>query len=381
MFQEQALNDLNEAFVGAGLAEGAPRAVVERAYEQLLGYDDASSMANAEARIGYWLDRLNDDLSVDELAGTFVQQAHEGQGRFVPSEDHAGNQAAAEWVATRAEGLAGEVPTQAEAALAWVSMLTQGALEARTEALADLPDEAAPAPVEPGVPDDSPSGELPQPPGLDDFEGFEQWYVEVMETLIDRDDRFLVEDGIDDVAGVSLSAWGGVPSFPDSLIFPQPTAANEPTAYTLAFNDYQELFSGASITIEWDGQTYEASGDSAVELVDQLAPGLEQPGMVYVETFSNMPYLVQIDFLAHEAPDITAALTLGDGREFRIDDSPEFSFGELHNDDLREMEAAAREAGWMLPMASDWEDAPGEMAGESIELMGVSDAGEELAVA
>jgi hypothetical protein len=46
------------------------------------------------------------------------------------------------------------------------------------------------------------------------------------------------------------------------------------------------------------------------------------------------------------------------GREFRIDDSPEFSFGELHNDDLREMEAAAREAGWMLPMASDWEDAP-----------------------
>ena len=79
------------------------REVVEQAYESLLGYD-VEEMANADERIGYWVDRLTDDLEAGDFVPEFLQAAHETAGQWVPEEDFAGTQAAVEGWRVLAEG-------------------------------------------------------------------------------------------------------------------------------------------------------------------------------------------------------------------------------------------------------------------------------------
>ena len=65
--------------------------LVKAAYEDLLGYDDADTMANADARIDYWVDLLEQgDVSPEGLGATMIEQSAQG-GAWVNDEDLAGN--------------------------------------------------------------------------------------------------------------------------------------------------------------------------------------------------------------------------------------------------------------------------------------------------
>ena len=92
---DHAFAGLNQGFLDAidGLTDTAT--IVARAYEDVLGYDDATAMTNHQARIDYWVERLGDDLSVDELASTMVASVQAGRSDTVPEDDHEANTAAA----------------------------------------------------------------------------------------------------------------------------------------------------------------------------------------------------------------------------------------------------------------------------------------------
>ena len=70
------------------------RTIVTNAYEQLLGYPDAETMGNAEARIGYWENQLESgNVTLENFAGTFLTAANTTPGNHVNAQAFANNQA------------------------------------------------------------------------------------------------------------------------------------------------------------------------------------------------------------------------------------------------------------------------------------------------
>lgn len=85
---------LNELFFNEYEALDAS-AFVAKAYEDLLGYEDASAMANSQQRIDYWLARIEEGgLSREEFAQAFVAEADGGRSEWVSEDDLAKNTAA-----------------------------------------------------------------------------------------------------------------------------------------------------------------------------------------------------------------------------------------------------------------------------------------------
>ncbi len=134
---EDRLNAISEAFHATHGAPGNDLAAAEfvaRAYETLLGYDDAAAMNNAEARIGYWVERLESDLGTADFASTFLTQAAEERGNHVGPDDFRANQEAVQAIAAATE-------TAPEA-------LAPHAAQARAEQVGDDPEpEPTPEPA------------------------------------------------------------------------------------------------------------------------------------------------------------------------------------------------------------------------------------------
>ena len=142
---------LDQPFTTAVAALSDPAAIVARAYEDLLGYDSADDMTNADERMGYWVERLDHDLTVDELASTMVASVREGRGNAVPEDDHDANNA----VADALEGLLADDPAADAAAVA------DAAADARADVIAPGDDGDEPPPED----DDPPPDDDPDEPG------------------------------------------------------------------------------------------------------------------------------------------------------------------------------------------------------------------------
>ena len=126
-------------FVAAGLADDGVEATVRNAYEYLLGYDP-DNMEAADARIGYWTDRLGDDLSSDDFVATFLHQAETDSGTHVEEDDFAANILAVRSVRSDVEEDPDDLPTAPGAAADRVDDLGSASADARAAAL-DLNDE------------------------------------------------------------------------------------------------------------------------------------------------------------------------------------------------------------------------------------------------
>ena len=115
-------------FTNAGRADGSARELVEAAYESLLGYEDANSMENSEARIEYWLGRLDDDLSAETFVPAFLAAAETNQGSLVPDGDFLNNQTAVGTVRAQVDATitasGDQPPTDASSAGAALTSLT-----------------------------------------------------------------------------------------------------------------------------------------------------------------------------------------------------------------------------------------------------------------
>ena len=108
MDDNESIATVADSFAAAGQLDGGDRDVVITAYENLLGYD-VGFMAEAEARLGYWEDRLAGDLARDDFVATFLEQATSDAGRHVSAAEFAGNERAVEAIATVADDVAGNV--------------------------------------------------------------------------------------------------------------------------------------------------------------------------------------------------------------------------------------------------------------------------------
>ena len=115
--------------VGLGVEE-----YVAAAYENLLGYEDASAMTNAEDRLGYWVDRLESgDLNQDTFIPEFLYLAWRWQGDFVPEQDFVSNRIAVESAWDVADALyfaPEEVRPSSDEALAGIADHASGARSA-----------------------------------------------------------------------------------------------------------------------------------------------------------------------------------------------------------------------------------------------------------
>jgi hypothetical protein len=58
-------------------------AIVKAAYQDLLGYSDADTMDNAQARIDYWVGELNSGLSTANFGEQFLSEAETSQGSLI----------------------------------------------------------------------------------------------------------------------------------------------------------------------------------------------------------------------------------------------------------------------------------------------------------
>ena len=121
MDRQDASDRISATFAATDAAGLGEREWVERAYEELLGYDPAA-MANADARIDYWIGRLQGDLDRDTFAATFLEQAATDRGSHVPLADFAAN-----WRAV--EGLQRTVRDEGEAVT--LAALRDSAVSAR----------------------------------------------------------------------------------------------------------------------------------------------------------------------------------------------------------------------------------------------------------
>ncbi|MFW2134504.1 hypothetical protein [Ectothiorhodospira haloalkaliphila] len=152
MTRDEALDFINQLFVASGRSTADdPRDIVKAAYEQLLGYADADAMENADDRIGYWMNRLDGDLTPETFAGTFLRQASESPGRFVPETDFQANQGATQAAQQAAEVVSaatgGVVPEDPEEAAALLTQVSESASERAQQVREELEQEA---PGEPG---------------------------------------------------------------------------------------------------------------------------------------------------------------------------------------------------------------------------------------
>ncbi|MBY5268834.1 beta strand repeat-containing protein [Spiribacter salinus] len=88
--------DISELFATA--IDGQDNeAIVKTAYEDLLGYTDADTMNNAQARIDYWVGKLaSGDLTADTFGGAFLEEANTNQGDLISATTFANNQTVVE---------------------------------------------------------------------------------------------------------------------------------------------------------------------------------------------------------------------------------------------------------------------------------------------
>ncbi len=129
MVTDEDIPVLARSFAEAGRLDGSAEGVVTRAYEELLGYDVAT-MDAAEARIGYWTERLATDLTRDDFIASFLQQAAADRGNHVDEADFEGNQRAVEALADLAASVSGG---HSEAIVIDLATLTAAATAARAQ--------------------------------------------------------------------------------------------------------------------------------------------------------------------------------------------------------------------------------------------------------
>ena len=141
MPNEAGIHIVAESFADTEHYAASNRDMVIAAYENLLGYN-VDFMAEGEARLGYWQDRLAGDLARDDFVATFLDQAANDRGSDVSAADFAGNQRAVEAVTMVAEAATGNVG-QSGAQLS-LSTLATTASAARA---GDMPDEGDPLPT------------------------------------------------------------------------------------------------------------------------------------------------------------------------------------------------------------------------------------------
>ena len=197
---------INSEFAPALNLEGSDRAAVETAYEDLLGYDSATAMDNAEDRIGYWVERLDGGLDRSELAGTMAASALDGPGNHVPPVDFGGNVRVVE---AFIDELTNPEQVDAEAMTATAAD-TRSNHEAE-QAQADP--EFAFASVD--VPDDIPSGQRFDIEGTVQAQGGDIWDAEVELEMIDHMGR-VVSTSTEEIGAVrdaeqaSFSFWAEI---------------------------------------------------------------------------------------------------------------------------------------------------------------------------
>ncbi len=146
---------LRDLFANAGHYDADDiRATVENAYEELLGYDVAT-MDDDDERLGYWEDRLADDLDADSFIPTFLDQAETDPGTHVGAADFAANVLAVRAAREEAEAInaaVGDPPADAASEMADVNAVASGARDdaldltpAQQDDVADLdPDDPTP---------------------------------------------------------------------------------------------------------------------------------------------------------------------------------------------------------------------------------------------
>lgn len=128
-------SEIGSLFVAAGRADGSAEQTVRNAYETLLGYD-TDTMDHADERVGYWTDRLDDDLDDEAFIATFLHQAETHQGEHVGATDFASNILAVRAARDDIEPDADSLPSDEAAAAARLEDVTTASGNARSTAQA-----------------------------------------------------------------------------------------------------------------------------------------------------------------------------------------------------------------------------------------------------